>query len=124
MNLQAIGLLLVLAALPAQAEVVDIKWNADGGFAHATEIRVKGVVEVCGKITAGPTIDWSFKSSGPLESNVHFHEGKEVSYPARHAAATAIKDQLIVRTDQEFCWMWSNRTQQPVTMSMELMKVK
>ena len=124
MKLQTIGFTLVLATLSAQAEVVEIKWNTDGGFAHSTEIRVRGVVEVCGKIPAGPTIDWSFTSSGPLESNVHFHEGKEVSYPARHAAAEAIKDRLIVRTEQEYCWMWSNRTQQPVRMSMELMKVK
>ena len=54
MKLQAIGFTFVVVASSAQAEVVEIKWNTDGGFAHTTEIRVRGVVEVCGKIPAGP----------------------------------------------------------------------
>ena len=122
MKRNVLALALALVTIPAQAEVVAIQWNADGAFAHAGTVPGRGFLEICGKIPAGLTIDWSFASAAPLESNVHFHEGKQVNYPARHQPAAAVTDRLIVATEQEYCWMWTNRTQQSVPMTMQLKK--
>lgn len=57
------------------------------------------------KLPTVMTIDWSFNNSAPLESNVHFHERKQVIYPAKHAAASSVKDRLIVKAEQDICCM-------------------
>ena len=124
MKSRILALAVALFALSARAEMINIQWNPDGRFENAAEIHGGGFLEVCGKIPSGLIIDWSFTSSAPLESNVHFHEGKLVSYPAKHAAATSVQDRLVVNAEQEYCWMWSNRTPQRIRMNVQLVKAK
>jgi len=122
MNRTVLALAIACASVFAHAEIVDIAWNADGKFGHATAIPARGILEVCGKLPVGLTVDWSFTSSAAIESNVHFHEGKQVTYPAKHAAAPSVTDSLIVAAEQDYCWMWSNRTLQPVQVDVQLLR--
>jgi hypothetical protein len=122
MKLQLLALALALITISAHAEAVNIQWNADGQFVYAAEVRGGGFLELCAKLPAGLTIDWSFTSSVPLESNVHYHEGKQVIYPAKHPPAALVKDQLIVKTEQDYCWMWSNLIGRPFKIDVQLLK--
>ena len=122
LNLSALSLILLTA--PVLADEVEILWNQAGRFQHEGNIKAGGILEVCGKLPAALSVDWSFESAAALESNIHYHEGKKVIFPAKHAAATAVKDSLTTKLAQEYCWMWSNRTPQAVQIKLELAKLK
>lgn len=115
-----LALALAWSPFSAHAEIVTIKWDTDGRFTHGSEIRPGGFLELCGKIAPGPAIEWAFTSSAPVESNVHYHEGKNVVYPAKHRAAVSITDRLVVGSEQEYCWMWTNRAIQVVRVDVKL----
>ena len=53
----------------------------------------------------------------------YYHEGKQVMYAAKHASAAQIKDQLIVKTAQDYCWMWSN-IRLPFRIDVQLVKAR
>ncbi|MBI3283871.1 MAG: hypothetical protein HYZ65_03340 [Burkholderiales bacterium] len=124
MKSKILSLMLLCATAATQAAVVDIVWSDDTRFLHSADIPAGKILEVCGRLPAGISVAWSFTSSAPVESNVHYHEGKQVTYPARHAAAVALQDKLELKLEQEYCWMWSNKTQQTVQVGVQLEKVK
>ena len=117
------ALTLALFAAPVLADGVDIQWNEAGRFQHETTLKAGAVLEVCGKLPAQLGIDWSFASSAPMEANIHYHEGKQVVFPAKHAAAAMLKDRLNTKVAQDYCWMWSNRSKQAVQIKLELKKI-
>ena len=83
-----------------------------------------GSVELCGRLPAGLTVDWSFTSSVPVASEVHYHEGKQVVHMAKHPSVASIKDQLTVKTEQDYCWMWTNNLRLPFRIEVQLVKAR
>ena len=118
------ALSLALTTTSAHAETVKIQWNSDGQFVYGGSFSGGGFLELCDKLQAGVTIDWSFSSSVPVASEVHYHEGKQVMYAAKHASAAQMKDQLIVKTEQEYCWMWRSNIRLPFQIDVQLVKTK
>ena len=123
-SLQTLALTLALTTLTAHAEVVKIRWNSDGQFAYGAEVSGGGFLELCGKLPAGLAVDWSFTSSVPVASDVHYHEGKQVLFAAKHPSAASVKDQLLVKTEQDYCWMWSNNIRLPFRIDVQLVKAR
>jgi len=99
-------------ALPiaAHAELVEIKWTGDA-FAHKASIAPKQFLEVCGKLKSGDRTTWQFKGSGPSDFNIHYHLGKDVTYPssarmsagARRHAGRAARSGLLLDVEQPVC---------------------
>lgn len=122
--MRKIVLLWVLAVLARSAlgagQIVVITWDAGGRFRHAGELAPAAVLEVCGPLEAGSSVAWSFKSGAALESNVHYHDGDRVIYPAKYPPLQKLDARLIVETKQEFCWMWRNRQATVVSLELEL----
>ncbi len=120
----AIGLFAVLIssfqASANAAAIVDIKFNAEGHFSHEVEMAVGKTIEICGPLKAGVAIDWSFKNSAPLNFNIHFHKGEEVSYPVQQKGASNLAQKFTPDTAQDYCWMWTNRSLQAVKLNVEL----
>lgn len=114
--------LLMLCALAggASAAVQEIRWNEAGVHAQAVEIAAGKFAEVCGPLKAGEQVAWSFEADGPLNFNIHFHEGEKVTYPARENGVSQRKGELKVPQGQDYCWMWSNKGTQPVKLKLEL----
>ena len=110
------SILLVSAAPMAHAELVEIVWRSDGTFTQQKSVGAGKFVEVCAKLPAGLKVDWSFEASGPTDFNVHYHVGKEVVYPTKMAQAARAQDTLRVKVEQDYCWMWSNKTAEPVVL--------
>lgn len=102
--------LLTLAAVTVRAELVDIVWSDVGTFTHQTRIAAGKFVEMCGPLSAGLKINWGFDTSGPIDFNVHYHQGKEVLFPVKMSNVSQAKDTLRVEVKQDYCWMWSNKT--------------
>ena len=104
----------------ASAHIVDIAWTADGRFIHKTRIAAGKFMEICGKVSAGETVRWSFNAEAPLDFNIHYHVGKDVIYPTKRAQVSVGQDVLAATVTQDYCWMWTNKTALPVSLNVEL----
>ena len=110
------SILLVSLAPTAHAELVEIGWSSGGTFMQQKQIGTGKFFEVCAKLPAGLKVEWSFEASGPTDFNIHYHVGKEVVYPTKMAQTARAQDTLQVKAEQDYCWMWSNKTAEPVVL--------
>lgn len=117
---RVIALSLAAIATSATADVVDIAWNASGRFEHKLSVAPGKFAEVCGKLPAGLKVNWAFEASAPLDFNVHYHVDKEVVFPSKLTGVAAAKDTLDTRVEQDYCWMWSNKSTTPATFTIRL----
>ncbi len=122
--MRVIALLLTLA-IPAlaHADIVDIKWN-DAAFSHKASIAPKKFLEVCGKQAKGDNVAWQFKGNAPTDFNIHYHVGKDVTYPENRKSVASADGTLVASIDQDYGWMWSNRSAQPVNIEVSLKQAK
>ena len=116
----ALALSALLLALPARAEVVDIQWAADGSFALQRSVPAGKLVEACGKLAAGARVAWAYEASAPLDFNIHYHVGKDVVYPPQLDQTAVAKNTLAAATEQDYCWMWTNKTKAAAQLSLTL----
>jgi len=113
---------MLLVSGAARAELVSIDWDGAGHFEKAMTVAPGKFAEVCGKLSKDQVIAWSFKSSQPTTFNIHYHEGKAVFFPIKLDATSAAENKLTVPVDQSYCWMWSNKTDKPVELSLMLQR--
>ena len=118
------ALVLALAAMAPStlADIVDIAWDADGRFERNVNAAPGKFAEICGKLPAGLKVGWNFEASAPLDFNVHYHVGKEVVFPSKLTAVVTAKDTLATKIDQDYCWMWSNKTAASATIKVKLQR--
>ena len=120
----SIALVLSLAAMapPALADIVDIAWDHEGRFERSVPVAPGKFAEICGKLPAGLKVGWNFEASAPLDFNVHYHVGKEVAFPFKLTSVVTAKDTLTTKIDQDYCWMWSNKTAASATIKVNLQR--
>ena len=104
------------------ADVVDIAWDAGGLFERKLSVAPGKFAELCGKLPAGAKIGWNFEASAPLDFNVHYHVGKEVVFPSKLTGVITAKDTLATKIDQDYCWMWSNKSAASATIMVKLQR--
>ena len=114
--------LLVAVLSGAHAEVIDITWSDSGRFNHRGTVAAGKFVEACGPLPAGLAVGWRFKASAPVDFNVHYHLGKDVVFPSKLPAVVSAKQTLHTQTEQDYCWMWSNKSASPVTLVIDLQR--
>lgn len=124
--LKAVVAFLVLMMLftTVRAELVDVQWQPDGSSQREFQVAPGKFAEWCTKLRQGEKVQWEFDSDAPLNFNVHYHEGREARYPAKHDAATKAEGSLEVAADQHYCWMWANKTTSTATARSVLRKVQ
>lgn len=114
---------LVLAAAPAaRAEILTIKWSGEGRFMHKTTVAPGKFVELCDKLPAGMKVRWDFEAHLALDFNVHYHVGKDVVFPFKLSAVSSARDTLDAKIEQDYCWMWSNKSAAPAALSVNLQR--
>ena len=113
---------LLLPALTARAEVVDVHWSGAGRFVHKATIAPGKSVDLCGRLPAGLKVSWDFAAGAPLDFNLHYHAGKDVVFPSKLNAVTKASDILQTRIEQDYCWMWTNKAGKPATLSVTLQR--
>lgn len=111
-----------LAVTPVRADLINIEWDGQGRFQRTLQVAPGKFAEVCGKLSQGQTIGWSFVSSDVLNFNVHYHEGKKVVYPEKKDEVTQLSGELKVPVDQDYCWMWSNKGRANAPLTLQLKK--
>jgi hypothetical protein len=115
------GAILALGSLSSQvarAELIDIAWQPDGSFARELSVAPGKFAEVCGKLKQGQTVAWRFNATLPLDFNIHHHDGPKVVFAARQTQSTQSADNLKVDLDQDYCWMWTNKTGQTAKLTL------
>ena len=109
-------------AIEARAELVEIAWDNAGRFETAVSVAPGKFAEVCGKLAQRQSVAWSFKGDRPMNFNIHYHEGKQVVFAAKQDAAVDAQGKLDVRLSQDYCWMWTNKTDLPAKFLLVLMR--
>jgi hypothetical protein len=112
--------LAILCSTAARADIIDIAWNEQGRFERRVSVAPGKFAEVCGKLSRADSVAWRFEASGPLNFNIHYHEGKDVRYPERRDALAGASGRLQVVLDQDYCWMWTNKSGQAVDLNLLL----
>jgi hypothetical protein len=107
-------------AAPASAEVVDIIWGSSGRFEHQLSVAPDKVAEVCGKLPAKLQVRWDFAADAPLVFNIHYHVGRKVVFATQRAAVAQASDRLHTKSQQDYCWMWHNKSSAPVQLRLSL----
>ena len=98
---------LVLVTLPAQLPVVRQVVAPPSDF-----------VEICTAVVTGRAIMWHFEADAPLAFNTHFHVNGDVRAPENMSAVSAAQGRLTPKGNNDYCWLWSNRTTLPVSIRM------
>lgn len=104
----------------ASAGLVEIGWNGANRYEKRLSIDAGGFTELCGYLIEGTRIQWQFEASAPTSFNIHFHEGKAVTYPAKEEGTHRSTGTLDVRSAQDYCWMWSNKTEASVSVFVQM----
>lgn len=119
-----IALAVLSSAAPslARAEVVNIVWDNAGRFERRLTVAPGKFAEVCGKLNPPSAVQWRFAASAPLSFNVHYHEGKDVKFPAKQDAVAVSSGSLNVTVQQDYCWMWTNKSAGAVSLELELLR--
>ena len=111
---------MAVIAIDARAELVDIRWDSLGLFETAVKVAPGTFAEVCGQLAKDQSVAWWFKGDRPMNFNIHYHEGKQVVFPARQDAVVEAQGKLDVGLAQDYCWMWSNKTDSAVQLQLIL----
>jgi hypothetical protein len=102
------------------AGLVPIEWSAGGRFAKELTVPAGKFAEACGKLPAGAKVEWSFEAGAPMDFNIHFHEGKEVRFPAQAKAIAKSAGTLDAQGEQDYCWMWTNTSKAEAVLKLQL----
>ena len=57
--------------------------------------------------------EWS--SDVPVDFNIHFHKGSEVTYPMKADGQKKGRGRFTAATGEDYCWMWSSQDAAKVT---------
>jgi hypothetical protein len=99
-----------------------IPWDSKGQFLEELQVPAQGVVEACEKLAAGAQVHWRYEANAPMDFNVYYYQGKNMTMPVRKDR-TARADALFkAATAQEYCWMWSNKSGAPVRLTLQLQR--
>jgi hypothetical protein len=84
---------------------------AGSAFAQsvAVTLQPKQMHEECAKLQAGEKRNYSWKADGPVDFNIHYHEGSEALYPVKRDGMRGDGGAFTAKIAQDYCWMWTAR---------------
>jgi hypothetical protein len=106
----------------AIAQVVPVQWDAAGQFSKELPIAAGKFVEACEKLPKGARVAWSFEATSSVDFNIHYHEGKQVRFPAQKGQVAKDEGTLTTGLEHDYCWMWTNKNATETRLSFKLVK--
>ncbi len=73
--------------------------------------------EECVELQRGDVLFYSFKASGPLAFNIHFHEEENISYPVSRKNISSYEGKYSPAKEQIYCLMWTNEQKTTVQLT-------
>ena len=105
-------------ATSAPAQALGIVWDESRAFETNAAVVSGKFAEVCGKLSRGEVVVWKFEGDRLLDFNIHYHAGSRSSSPTSEVPDAS--GELTVTTDQDYYWMWTNRTETPGRVALKL----
>ena len=65
--------------------------------------------EHCDRLAAGEKRLFHWKSTAPVDFNVHYHQGNDPIYALKRDAMRGDGGTLTAKVEQDYCWMWTAR---------------
>jgi hypothetical protein len=90
-------------ALLARAE----ETPANSPEKFTVSIAAGGEHEECVHLESGDSRRYYWRASGPVDFNIHFHHGDDVSYPVKRAAMRGDGGTFTAKSGEDYCWMWT-----------------
>ena len=89
----------------------------DGGAAREIthELKPGGIAEECLRLEAGRSRAFEWKADGPVDFNIHYHQGEKVAYPVKVNKQYEGKGRFTASASEDYCWMWSTKFPARVT---------
>lgn len=88
-------------------------------LAETVTVRAQDAHEECFDMKAGDRLSYEFRAAAPLDFNVHYHVGDDVTYPVQQEAVTEQRHELAASIDQHYCLMWINKGWQETDLNYE-----
>jgi hypothetical protein len=89
----------------------------DGGkareFSHG--LKPGGVAEECLRLEAGKSRTFEWSADAPVDFNIHYHRGNDVTYPVKANQQREGKGRFTASAGDDYCWMWTARGPTRVT---------
>jgi hypothetical protein len=70
--------------------------------------------EECMRLEAGDKRKYHWKSSAPVDFNIHYHKGSEVFFPVKHDGKNGFRSTFTAKTGEDYCWMWTAKDKEAV----------
>ena len=96
-------LALVLLGAASRPDAADLK----SPRLFALDLKPGKVHEECLTVAKGKGIDFEWSATQPVDFNIHFHHGDEVSYPVKADNAKQKKGRFSPGAKEDYCWMWT-----------------
>ena len=81
---------------------------SEGPGPYSLTLKGKAFDERCLKLAAGESIRYRFKSTAPIDFNIHFHRGTEVVYPVKQAGVSEVDAAFRAPAAEDYCLMWEH----------------
>ena len=79
----------------------------EGSF--SATIDAKDLHEECMHLDKGEKRNYSWRADGPVDFNIHFHQGEKPVYPVKREGMRGDGGTFMADAAQDYCWMWSTR---------------
>ncbi len=107
-------------AVPAVAELVEVELAPGAVIEKRLTVAPGKFAEVCSALKRGQAIAWQFRGDAAVDFNIHYHVGKKVEYPEQRKDVKDAAGSLAVALDQDYCWMWSNKSGSSIAVEVTL----
>jgi hypothetical protein len=78
------------------------------------------VHEECMRVERGEKRRYYWKSSAPVDFNIHYHRGDEVLYPVKRERMRGDGGTFASKSGEEYCWMWTAKAPAKIEGRIEL----
>lgn len=116
----AIAVACVLSAGAAAAELIEVKLAPGTVIDKRLVVAAGKFAELCSPLKQGQVVLWKFGADAASDFNIHYHVGKKVEYPEQRTNTREADGRLVIGVEQDYCWMWTNRTGSPMTVDVTL----
>ncbi|MEP6609823.1 MAG: hypothetical protein ABJA83_14260 [Burkholderiaceae bacterium] len=104
----------------AVAELLEVKLTPGDVVEKRLTVPPGKFGEICSALNRGQAVSWQFRSDAVADFNVHYHVDKRVEYPEQRKNVKDGAGRLVIQSDQDYCWMWTNRSSAPIALDVTL----
>ena len=75
--------------------------------AFSVTIAAKDMHEECLHLAKGDKRNYSWRTDGPVDFNIHYHRGEKAYYPVKRDGMRGDGGTFVAKAADDYCWMWT-----------------